>query len=759
MKKVIYYLLSFPLLLLIPFLSAQALPLPLVYDDDPSEDHLVTTGGCTATETDDVANAYSGTRYFDLNCMGNPGGNYFMYTIDPLPMPVTSHDISGYTHLRFFVKDDSLGGGFTDRLYVSPHDISGPYSPQLLENSDYISGGTVDATYKEAVIPLSVFSGVSLAQIDGFAFVYQGPMFASFSINVDYMRLDNRPTVGYAADDIIPASTISQATDGSGQVTIQFKVKDPADSSTTLDSFEYSVDGGLAWNAPTGGDGSGALAGFGSAYSAATDWSGATHSITLDTRHSDLTGLNNTEQNDVEIRFKAYDGATDPSPGDVTDDDFGVSESFAVDNQNPTSTASVPSGTYNSSQSVELTADESATVYYTTDESTPTTSSPQYSGPIAISETTTLKFFAQDQFGNQETPQTLNFTINIEEEQDQDDEEDQDEPKKEEPKEEPTPKVIPPRPKTVLTFAGLRGSSHLRTFDFLGVAKHTPGFYAYYQPLRFGYNVAAGDLNGDGKDEIVTAPQKGGRSHIRIFDNLGRPKFTPGFYAYPDENMTCGVDVAVGDLNGDGKAEIVTIPGEGCSAQVRIFNYIGEPVFTPGFYAYHPDAKYGFRVAVGDLNDDGKAEIVTAPEKHAKAHVRIFNYIGQPEFTPGFYAYDDLYTGADVAVADLNGDKKAEIITVPGDDNPAHVRMFNYIGEPVFHPGYYAYGKNVKTGFHVAAADLNNDGKAEVITSPKQEAPAYIRSFNFVGQDKFSPGFYAYKLEDYIGADVAVGAF
>ena len=77
----------------------------------------------------------------------------------------------------------------------------------------------------------------------------------------------------------------------------------------------------------------------------------------------------------------------------------------------PTTTASPSGGTYSSSQLVTLTANEVATIYYTTDGSPPTTSSPVYSGPILISSDITLQFFAVDTDGNEESVKTEVYTI------------------------------------------------------------------------------------------------------------------------------------------------------------------------------------------------------------------------------------------------------------------------------------------------------------------------------------------------------------
>ena len=87
-----------------------------------------------------------------------------------------------------------------------------------------------------------------------------------------------------------------------------------------------------------------------------------------------------------------------------------------ADTTAPTTTASPPGGTYNTPQSVTLTCNDGTgsgcdKIYYTTDGSTPTTSSPVYSTPINISATATLKFFARDIAGNSEAVKSETYTI------------------------------------------------------------------------------------------------------------------------------------------------------------------------------------------------------------------------------------------------------------------------------------------------------------------------------------------------------------
>ncbi|MEG3225479.1 MAG: hypothetical protein BME94_08245 [Methanobacteriales archaeon Met13] len=74
-------------------------------------------------------------------------------------------------------------------------------------------------------------------------------------------------------------------------------------------------------------------------------------------------------------------------------------------------TANPPGGSYYSPQNVVLAADETSTIYYTTDGSNPTSSSSQYQTPLAITISKVLKYFGVDTSGNPSLVKTENYSI------------------------------------------------------------------------------------------------------------------------------------------------------------------------------------------------------------------------------------------------------------------------------------------------------------------------------------------------------------
>lgn len=245
-------------------------------------------------------------------------------------------------------------------------------------------------------------------------------------------------------------------------------------------------------------------------------------------------------------------------------------------------------------------------------------------------------------------------------------------------------RFTPNQEKTGLIVGTGKGySPHVRGLNQDNTEKF--GFYAYGVDFTGGVDVASGDVDGDGVDEIITGTRSGA-PHVRVFKQNG--SVLASFYAF-SPSFTGGVSVSSIDIDNDGTDEILVGAGAGGSPHVRVLRLNGEEVL--GFYAYALNYYGGVDVASGDVHGDERSEIVTTPGPGGSAHLRIFNNIGVP-LGVGFNAYEAYtgYTGgARVSVGDaLKGNQKDEILVGPWNNGGPHFRLLRSDGA-VVKEGYY----------------------------------------------------------------------
>jgi hypothetical protein len=173
------------------------------------------------------------------------------------------------------------------------------------------------------------------------------------------------------------------------------------------------------------------------------------------------------------------------------------------------------------------------------------------------------------------------------------------------------------------------------------------------------------------------------------------------------------------------------------------------------FLAYESDYLGGTRVAVADLTGNGEEVIVTAPGRGRAPEIRFFTVQGEPvPGFPSFLAYAaDYEGGVHLTIADVDGDGKPDLITVP-TSGYADVRVFLNRYNPL-HPSAPAFGptpdiefravtaSNMNDGFRVAAGDMgrwagtqfvnDRDGRAEIVVGTGAGLKATVRVFTLSG--------------------------
>lgn len=157
--------------------------------------------------------------------------------------------------------------------------------------------------------------------------------------------------------------------------------------------------------------------------------------------------------------------------------------------------------------------------------------------------------------------------------------------------------------KKIISGAGLGGGPQVVIFS--GAGKQEGTFFAYDKNFRGGVNVAIADVDGDGTVEIITGPGPGLEPRVKVFALNGTLK--SNFLAY-DAKFRGGVNVAAGNVTGNGTAEIITGPMSAGGPQVRIFNSSGKCLSS--FFAYDKALRGGLKITLSDTNDDGRLEIL-----------------------------------------------------------------------------------------------------------------------------------------------------
>lgn len=222
-------------------------------------------------------------------------------------------------------------------------------------------------------------------------------------------------------------------------------------------------------------------------------------------------------------------------------------------------------------------------------------------------------------------------------------------------------------------------------------------FLAYESTYRQGVRVFTGDVTGDSTPEIIVAPRKGRAPELRVFTMQGVELTAYRTLAYA-ANFTNGVNVAIGDVDGDGRNDLITVPDRGV-AEVRVFrNQTGinvDPMANVAMYrfnAFSTNFIGGAFISSGDFNFDGRDEIVVSSGSGQAATVVVFNpaelpLIAANAATPSnppiaFARYTNFFDpsfrgGASVSVGRINGDLTPDIVVGQGAGGQSLVAMLD----------------------------------------------------------------------------------
>ncbi len=313
-------------------------------------------------------------------------------------------------------------------------------------------------------------------------------------------------------------------------------------------------------------------------------------------------------------------------------------------------------------------------------------------------------------------------------------------------------------PTRFFAIAGFPGRVRL----FLPGGSLVSDFAPYGPNLRAGLSIAFGDVNGDGVMDLITAPLAG-NPHVKVYNGAA---FTNGTFDpnNPDKSLlgqwfayglqfNIGANVAAGDVEGDGYADVVTGASAG-NPHVKVYRGkdIATGTFNPDtsvqaqFFAYGLQFNIGANVAVGSVAGSGYADVVTGAAA-GNPHVKVYSgrALGTGAFNPAnadasllaqFFAYGLQFNiGAFVTVGDANGDGFGDVITGAALGTP-HVKVYSgrAIANGTFNNGapdnsvlnqFFAYDLGQNIGVAVAALENFQGSGQTAILAGARSSPLY----------------------------------
>ncbi len=248
------------------------------------------------------------------------------------------------------------------------------------------------------------------------------------------------------------------------------------------------------------------------------------------------------------------------------------------------------------------------------------------------------------------------------------------------------------------------------TFDLLPFQDREERYWS-------GFQTFVGDVNGDGRGDLIWNETT---EHNRTYVGLGREDGTLAFLPFQDraEQGWKGFRTLVGDVNGDGRSDLIW---NGLAGRNRVYTALGQKdgtfVLLPAQDHPREEGWEGFRVLVGEVNGDGRSDLVWNLTAQTN---RLYVALGQEDGTFTFQEEGQERTevgwgGFQTLVGDVNGDGRSDLVW---NELAGHNRIYVGLGQEEGTFTFLPVQDHTETdweGFRTLLGDVNGDGRDDLV--------------------------------------------
>ncbi len=248
-------------------------------------------------------------------------------------------------------------------------------------------------------------------------------------------------------------------------------------------------------------------------------------------------------------------------------------------------------------------------------------------------------------------------------------------------------------------------------------------FRVYKKTWEGGGDVAVGDVTGNGANNIVTLKGAGDESKVHVLTRKGTK--LNNFKAFPAKRKNGG-SIATGDIDADGVDEIIVGSGPGQTVQVRAYERNGTLLWKK--QPFKKAHKKGVDVAAGDVDGDGVDEVVVGLSD-GLSKVTVLSEDGKRGDVSRVFK-KSYRGGVNVAAGDVDDDGKDEIIIGSGGDKKGVVRVMELSGYKKDRK-ITPFGSGFTGPVDVSVVDWEEDGKDEILVSQAGDGEAWVKVYRY----------------------------